>query len=413
MDRLFLLSKEMKALYRQENFENDLVYIRIVSLLCLFFYSLFAITDFLTAQEHLGLFLRIRFLYVNPFFVAMFFFSYHPNYNKFHQLVLVMAYMAAGYGIVMMLIVEPYNFSYYGGLFLIFAVGHFLTRIYWHYVTLASITIVMSYLVHLLVSKRNLTQSIIYIFFYLAFIAICFYGSYIFERYRREKFAQTHALMSDKVLLERENYDKLVDVEESHRITIFSLAKLAESRDHYTGDHIERVGGLCLRLAETMDPAYYNQNNVNKSHFLEAIELASTLHDIGKVAIPESILMKPGRLTDEEMTIMRTHTTIGYETLAQIRKLYKKNAFVNMGIDICKYHHERWDGTGYPEGLSGDVIPLSSRVVAIVDVYDALISERPYKKAFSHQVSLEEIKKGAGSMFDPYLAEIFIGMFEE
>ena len=128
---------------------------------------------------------------------------------------------------------------------------------------------------------------------------------------------------------------------------------------------------------------------------------ASPLHDIGKVAIPDSILLKPGALTEEEWAVMRTHTTLGAETLEFVLKKHPANGFIRMGIEISRSHHEKWDGSGYPHGLRGEAIPLSARIMAVADAYDALRSERRYKKAKSHEESRDIILRDSGTHFDP------------
>lgn len=413
MDRLLSFERKLEIDYRQEIYQQDINRMRFMLVLCVFFYSIFAYLDVRTAGHWIKLFTGIRFFVVNPIFLVTIILSFHNSFRKFHQLYMSIAYLAAGTGIIIMLAYIPNNFSYYGGLFLIFAVGHFLTHIYWYYAMAESLVMVLFYILTVIIYANDLTSALYYVFFYVAFIVICSYASYIFDQYRRENYLQTYSLKDDKVTLERENYNKLIDVENANRITIFSLARLAESRDQFTGDHIERVGTLCLSLSQVLGEGYYKKNHIDKEAFLQSIELASTLHDIGKVSIPEHILMKPGRLTDEEMAVMQEHTIHGYNTLMNIRQRYEKNDFVNMGIDICKYHHEKWNGQGYPEGLSGQTIPLSARIVAVVDVYDALISERPYKKAFTVKDSLEEIVKNSGVMFDPTVVEAFLTLFDD
>ena len=140
---------------------------------------------------------------------------------------------------------------------------------------------------------------------------------------------------------------------------------------------------------------------------------ASPLHDIGKVGIPDKILLKPGKLTDEEFKIMKTHVNIGYDTLSKVAHQYDKNSFLKMGMDITLYHHEKWNGSGYNNGLSEDEIPLAARIMALSDVYDALRSKRVYKEAFSHDKSLEIIISSKGSHFDPILVDVFIQNHEE
>lgn len=394
--------------YRKDKFDNDLVYIRIVLILCVFFYSIFGLIDLYLDIPETSSFLVIRFFFVNPFFVFGFLMSFHKSFEKTHQLILIIAYFAAGFGIITMLIIAPDNYSYYGGLFLIFGVGHFLTRIYWKYVSAATVTMIVVMFGLSMVFVGDFKSNFIYTFFYINFTVICIYGSYIFERYRRAKYLQAHNLLENNVVLERQIYEKLIELEKAHRTVVFSLAQLAESKDHFTGEHLERVGYLCLMISQNLPESIYLKNNIDRDAFINTIELASTLHDVGKIVIPESILMKPGKLTDEEMSIMRKHTTLGYEALLRINEKYGENDFIKMGLNICKYHHERFDGTGYPDKLKGEEIPLSARIVSIIDVYDALISERPYKKSFDKAYSRAIIKEGAGTMFDPEIVDVFL-----
>lgn len=185
------------------------------------------------------------------------------------------------------------------------------------------------------------------------------------------------------------------------------MVKLAESRDDYTGEHIERVAVLC-RLLTTKLLSIPKYKDYIDEDYIENIYRASPLHDIGKVGISDNILLKPDKLSEEEFEIMKAHTIIGANTLIEVKKKYEDNKFLEMGIDIAYYHHEKWDGTGYPYGLAGESIPLSARIMAIVDVYDALRSKRVYKEAYSHEKSIEIIKQGAGTNFDPVILDVFI-----
>ena len=160
-------------------------------------------------------------------------------------------------------------------------------------------------------------------------------------------------------------------------------------------------------LAEKARPIAEYENAITDI-FIETIYKASPLHDIGKVGIPDSILLKPGQLTEDEFTIMKTHVRIGYDTLSKVGQQYDKNDFLKMGMDIALYHHEKWNGSGYNKGLKGDTIPLSARIMALADVYDALRSKRVYKEAFSHEKSIEIISLSKGSHFDPALVDVFI-----
>lgn len=206
--------------------------------------------------------------------------------------------------------------------------------------------------------------------------------------------------------------DKTREIAELQYTTIHAMTKLAEYRDDNTGQHIERTRLLCRMLAIALRSMSYYTNEIDRD-FIGNLYQAAPLHDIGKVGIPDSILLKPGKLTDEEFEVIKTHTTIGAEALKHIQEEYPQNRFVNMGIELTQSHHEKWNGKGYPDGLKGDSIPLSARIMAVVDVYDALRSERPYKKAMSHEKSLAIILEESGQHFDPKIVEAFKAIEEK
>lgn len=191
---------------------------------------------------------------------------------------------------------------------------------------------------------------------------------------------------------------------------IFGLAKLAESRDNDTGEHLDRIRSYVMILSEDLK----NRNDEIDDEFVHTIALASSLHDVGKVGIPDSILLKPGRLTKEEREVMELHTLIGGECLEAIQsRLGDDNMFMQIAKQVAYYHHERWDGNGYPHGLANDDIPLVARIVAVADVYDALTSKRPYKNPLSHIESKGIILAGSGSQFDPEIVDAFLRHEEE
>jgi len=199
--------------------------------------------------------------------------------------------------------------------------------------------------------------------------------------------------------------EKVREISASQMATIYALVKLSESRDDDTGIHIERTAGFC-RLLAGLARSIPRYAALLDDTFIETIYKASPLHDIGKVGIPDRILLKPGKLTVEEFEIMKTHVQIGYATLAKVGEQYHQNAFIQMGLDIVLYHHEKWNGSGYLAGLSGEKIPLSARIMAVADVYDALRSKRVYKEAFPHEKSIEIIAEGRGTHFDPLLIDL-------
>ncbi len=199
---------------------------------------------------------------------------------------------------------------------------------------------------------------------------------------------------------------------ETRDVAIFALAKLAESRDPETGMHLERIRNYTRALARMLMEQGKFPELIN-AEYVHTIYLTSPLHDIGKVAIPDSVLLKPGRLSDEEFEIMKTHAITGAQTLGAAAQQYPGVAYLRMARDIAMTHHERFDGSGYPAGLKGDEIPLCGRIVALADVYDALTSKRVYKEAFTHTIGRNIIVKESGSHFDPVIVDAFTASEEE
>ena len=194
---------------------------------------------------------------------------------------------------------------------------------------------------------------------------------------------------------------------ESREVTIFSLAKLAESRDQETGAHLERIREYCRILADHLSAEETFRDEMD-GEYVQLIYMTSPLHDIGKVGIPDRILLKPGPLTREEFDVMKQHTVIGSSTLDAAASAHPEARYLWMARDIARSHHERFDGSGYPDGLAGHNIPVCGRVVALADVYDALTTKRVYKPAFSHEQSRDIILEGMGNHFDPDVVRAFL-----
>ncbi|MCA8991166.1 MAG: HD domain-containing protein [Planctomycetaceae bacterium] len=188
---------------------------------------------------------------------------------------------------------------------------------------------------------------------------------------------------------------------------IFGFAKLSESRDPETGRHLERISMYSVKLASALrnHPKYCRQIT---PAFIRTIGVSSVLHDIGKVGISDSVLLKPGKLTEAERAHIKIHTTLGADCIREIERQLGNSEFLHMAKEIALSHHEWWDGNGYPNGMKGEEIPLAARIVAIADVYDALSVHRVYKEAYPHETCVEEIREGAGTHFDPTLVDVFL-----
>lgn len=215
-------------------------------------------------------------------------------------------------------------------------------------------------------------------------------------------------LRDQNTFLEQEVNRRTEEVQAIQEVTILSLASLAETRDTDTGNHLRRTQHYVKILAEFL------RSSPRFAHFLNDATIAllfksAPLHDIGKVGIPDSILLKPGRLEPEEFEIMKTHTTLGRNAIAYAeRALGIKVDFLRLAKEIALSHQEKWDGSGYPQGLAGDNIPISARLMALADNYDALTTNRVYRAAMSHEQAAEIIITGKGSHFDPEIVDAFI-----
>ena len=187
-------------------------------------------------------------------------------------------------------------------------------------------------------------------------------------------------------------------LQESYDLTLSGWAKALEYRDMETAGHSQRVTELCLRLARGL--------GMTDKHELIQMERGGYLHDIGKMAIPDQILLKPGALTDEEREVMKRHPLLAVEFIAGI-------PYLDGAGDIPHYHHESWDGSGYPEGRKGQEIPLAARIFAVVDHWDALNSDRPYRKAWPREKVIAYMRENAGKLFDPHIVDVFLGIVED
>lgn len=187
---------------------------------------------------------------------------------------------------------------------------------------------------------------------------------------------------------------------------VYAITRLAEYKEAPNGHHLENVAQNCRLLAMCMQFNPRFELEINNA-FIDTIELVAPFHDIGKIAISDQILLKKGPLTQEEIEIVKTHSEIGANTLQEILQNNMYSDFFKMAVDIAYYHHEKWNGTGYPKGLSGTQIPLCARIMAVVDTYDILLSEKCYKKAYTQEETVQIICEEAGKSFDPEIIEVF------
>lgn len=229
-----------------------------------------------------------------------------------------------------------------------------------------------------------------------------------------EARVKTHIRLSEaQKLLKEENHklarkvnEKVEAITNAHLTTVFAMVEIAESRDDDTGKHVKRIAEYCKKMAELLKAIDYDPRI--DDDFIRNIYIASPLHDIGIVGVRDSILLKPGKLTDSEFTNMREHVKIGGDRLDDIAKISPENDFIRMGATIARYHHEKYDGSGYLMNLSGSEIPIEARIMAIADVYDALRSKRIYKEAFSHEKAMAIISEARASQFDPTIVDVFL-----
>jgi putative two-component system response regulator len=228
-----------------------------------------------------------------------------------------------------------------------------------------------------------------------------------------ELCAARRALAARNKSLEEAVAQRTREVVLTQDVTIRALASLAEARDNETGNHVKRTQHYVRRLAEEMrhHPRFV-EHLTDRS--IDLMFKSAPLHDIGKVGIPDAILLKPGKLTPEEFEIMKTHAALGERALlAAVEDGAAPTDFLRYAVEISGSHHEKWDGSGYPAGLAGEAIPVSARLMAVADVYDALICRRVYKKAFSHEAAVALIEEGSGKHFDPAIVAGFLRCVED
>jgi putative two-component system response regulator len=224
--------------------------------------------------------------------------------------------------------------------------------------------------------------------------------------------SQRKALQEYNTNLQNMVSEKTREVVELQNAILKTVAELVESRDSITGGHIERTQRFLKILVDAMKTKELHRDEID-SWDEDILFQSAQLHDVGKIAIKDSILFKPGKLTDDEFIEMKNHTTFGVRVIEKIGEGTSKQIFLEHAKIFAGTHHEKWDGTGYPNGLKNTEIPLQGRLMAIVDVYDALISERPYKKPWTHQEAIDIIERSKGTHFEPELVSVFLSVSDK
>jgi putative two-component system response regulator len=221
------------------------------------------------------------------------------------------------------------------------------------------------------------------------------------------------ALINSRKALEQQNsrleemvHERTAEISRTQDVAIYCLASIVETRDNETGKHIRRTQFYVKALAQHIRNHPRFQAFIDDD-FIELLFKSAPLHDLGKIGVPDAILLKPGKLNDKEWEEMKRHTEYGKRSIDNAEGEYGQSSFLHMAKEIAYSHHEKWDGSGYPEHLCGDLIPVSARIMAIADCYDALISRRPYKKPFSHETASQIILEGRGTHFDPDITDAF------
>lgn len=230
-------------------------------------------------------------------------------------------------------------------------------------------------------------------------IALCVYITSRLEKYKNRLEEENER----KTLALIRHNERMLAIQEN---TVIGMANLIENRDHDTGEHVKRTGKYVELLTHKARKEGYC-TNILTEEYAELLIKAAPMHDIGKIAVPDNILQKPGRLTEEEFNVMKEHTTAGGRIVAEVLENIEEKEYIDIAVQIAHSHHEKWDGSGYPDGISGGKIPLCARIMAIADVFDALVSKRCYKQSMPVDKAFKIIEESAGSHFDPELARMF------
>ncbi|MCU0578499.1 MAG: HD domain-containing protein [Desulfobacterota bacterium] len=402
----------------------------VILLLGVFLVPLFSFLDFLLYPEQGQLFLMYR-LIASCGCLLLWLINRLKNLgDRSFYLGLAAFYLVGGVILLMILVLDSFSTPYYAGLNLVFIGFGLLVpartrRLFLHILILYGVYLILVLFRHWPAYNFTFLANNMFV---LATLIIALVGAKTNMRLRRREYRlridlervqellRAHSA-SLEVLVDSKQKDLLQKVRQleeqqeiqqrTQRATIFGLAKLADSRDKYTGEHLDRMRAYCREIARELgrDPRYRQRVD---PLFVDNLAESCTLHDLGKVAIPDAVLLKPGPLTPEEYETIKRHTSIGGEALRDMDEKLGQASFIQMGREIALYHHERFDGRGYPQGIRGEAIPLSALIVAVADTYDALTAERCYQPGRSHAEAVDIITRERGAQFHPDVVDAFL-----
>ena len=384
-------------------FSHYLPNMRISMLLGILVWGLFGLLEiWFYPKEVIWPILMLRYVIIWPFMIGSVLFTFTKNPKKYVSFAIFMGIIVCGVGVISKFAILPASFAYTpnSSLLTIFLYGYAVMRARFIWASLAGLIIILFYeTIAILVNPVPIQTLVTNTFFLVMANLIGMYVCYWLELFARKNFFHSEKLKSHKKNLEHIVEERTKELQVTQHEIIHMLGSAAEYRDCETGQHIKRISYYCSLLARAI--------GIEKKDS-ELLFYASQMHDIGKIGIPDSILLKPGKLDPQEWEVMKTHTTIGAEILQE-----DKSPLLETAKKIALLHHEKWNGTGYPKGLKEKSIPILARIVCLCDVFDALTSNRPYKKAWSAHDALREIENLSGTFFDPDLVVKFKEIFPE
>ena len=393
---LDLYAEEIRELLHQR--------VKVCIWLGIILFPLFSLLDYLVAPQYFTSFLLYRGIFSLSCMLLLFL---HSRGNlRHHPFIVILIWCTLASLVISFMIIQLGGFSssYYVGIILVMLVCSTVLPLNAGQALFSNCLLYVVYVLPVYLftdpSDHDVKMLINNTIFFAGFIAVSVIQCLQDTKARKREFLLKRRLDSDLVASH-------MDFQNARVATILGLAKLAEYRDTDTGNHLERIREFTRVIATELakNPKY---SSYITEEYIEDLYLSAVLHDIGKVGIPDAILLKPGELTREEFEAIKLHTVYGGDILKMVESKVKGQSFITLGKEIAYSHHEKWDGTGYPKGLRGEEIPLSTRIVTLADVYDALTSRRSYKHAFSHEQTVNMILEGKGRHFDPDVVAAFM-----